>query len=142
MNSEKKIQSQLYRMYELRTELLRGQESYKKMIPQYKAIIDIYTHSKRKKDVPENFLSQFEEDLTNLKKGLDNINYRLNCIGALLTKAEENPDSRSIVDWFVTLIFNALGMGLNDKEEQDDKNAVILEMPKDYKPEEKSESAE
>lgn len=100
------LESQLYRIYELETELLRGREQYSKAIPQYEALIDIVDKSGRIEELPDNFIDSTKDDLANITKGLHNIEQRLAYINILREKIEQNPEAEQIL----TLTMYALGL--------------------------------
>lgn len=107
------LESQMYKMNELQTELTRGKEQYEKALPQYEALLDIVKKSDREEELPEGFAATTEGDMLNIQKGLDNINKRLGYIGILLDKAKDNAE----VEGIVTLTLLALGIGLDAEKE-------------------------
>ena len=107
------LESQMYKLNELRAELSRGKEQYEKALPQYDALLDIIKQSEREDELPEGFTSTTEGDRNNIERGLCNIERRLGYIGILLEKAKENPD----VEGIVTLTLLSLGIGLGEFEE-------------------------
>jgi hypothetical protein len=107
------LESQMYKLNELQTELSRGREQYMKALPQYDALLDIIKKSEREDELPEGFVSTTEGDRNNIQKGLCNIEHRLGYIGILLEKAKENPE----IDGIVTLTLLSLGIGLGEFEE-------------------------
>ena len=80
------LESQMYKLNELQTELIRGKEQYEKAIPQYDALLDIIAKSGREAELPENFVETTTEDKGNIQKGLNNINKRLGYIEMLFDK--------------------------------------------------------
>lgn len=115
---EQKIESKLYRMFELQRELTTGKEQYEKMLPSYQKIAATLGKIKDD-DVVATAKKQFEDDVESIKKGLDNINIRLNAIDLLLKKSDEGDEAREIVGWFVTMIFTALGIDLSDNSDSE-----------------------
>lgn len=107
------LESQMYKLNELQTELIRGKEQYEKAIPQYDALLDIIAKSNREAELPENFVETTTEDKGNIQKGLNNINKRLGYIEMLFDKAKKNKD----VEGIVTLTMLALGIGLTEANE-------------------------
>ena len=106
------LESQMYKLHELHTELVRGKEQYEKAIPQYDALIDIIKKSGHEDKLPEKFIETTIEDKQNIQKGLVNINCRLGYIKMLFDKAQTNEE----VDAIVTLTLLALGIGLNEPD--------------------------
>ena len=111
--NKSKTASKLYRLYELQRELDSGKDQYEKMLPQYKALVE-----KLKADDNEAFVkqvvNQFETDAKSIQTGLENIQKRQWALNLILSKADESEESKTVVDWFVTMIFTALGIDLND----------------------------
>lgn len=107
------LESQMYKLNELQTELIRGKEQYEKAIPQYDALLDIIEKSGREEELPEGFVATTDGDMRNIEKGLCNIERRLGYIRILLEKAKENPE----IDGIVTLTLLSLGIGLGEFEE-------------------------
>lgn len=106
------LESQMYKLNELQTELIRGKEQYTKALPQYDALLDIIKKSNREDELPEGFITTTETDRRNIEKGLCNIERRLGYIRILLEKAKENPE----IDGIVTLTLLSLGIGLREFE--------------------------
>lgn len=106
------LESQLFKIFELETELKRGAEQYSAAIPQYEALLDIVKASNRIQELPEGFCEHTEEDLENIKKGLRNIRKRLMYIQMLKDKAKDNSDAEGLI----TLVFLALGIGVETEE--------------------------
>lgn len=106
------LESQMYKLHELQTELVRGKEQYEKAIPQYNALIDIIKKSGHEDKLPDGFIATTMEDKKNIQKGLVNINCRLGYIKMLFDKAQTNEDVEAIV----TLTLLALGIGLNEPD--------------------------
>ena len=119
--NKSKTASKLYRLYELQRELDSGKEQYEKMLPQYKALVE-----KLKADDNEAFVkqvvNQFETDAKSIQTGLENIQKRQWALNLILSKADESEESKTVVDWFVTMIFTALGIDLNDTANDSSKN--------------------
>lgn len=107
------LESQLYKLNELQTELVRGKEQYEKTLPQYEALLDIIEKSGREEELPEGFAATTDGDMRNIQKGLCNIERRLGYIGILLEKAKENPE----IEGIITLTLLSLGIGLGEFEE-------------------------
>ena len=107
------VESQMYKLNELQTELSRGKEQYEKALPQYDALLDIIKQSEREEELPEGFVSTTETDRNNIQKGLDNINKRLGYIGILLDKAKTD----KTVEGIVTMTLLSLGIGLETTED-------------------------
>lgn len=109
--------SQLYRIYEVQRELSLGKEKYGEMVPQYEAIIAALSESDKKDQFPKETIEQFEKDLGDIKKGLENIDYRLSLIDELQKQIDQGDEQRQIVDFFVSATLTILGIGLSDPEE-------------------------
>ena len=114
------IENQIYRIYELQAELKRGKENYEKMLLQYQAVIDALTESGKKDQFPEGTIEQFTKDKADIQKGLENIGYRLKMIDMLLNYGKSSNESKAIVEYFVSLVFQILGLGLPGAEESDE----------------------
>lgn len=108
------LESQMYKLNELQTELSRGREQYMKALPQYDALLDIIKKSEREDELPEGFVSTTETDRGNIQKGLDNINKRLCYIRILLDKAKEDKS----IEGIVTMTLLSLGIGLETATEE------------------------
>lgn len=106
------LESQLYKLHELKAELDRGNEQYQKALPQYQALLDIVEKSGKLDKLPENFIETLRDDMKNIKRGLTNINKRQIYIQMLLDKVKDNPE----VEGIITLTLLSLGIGLDTEE--------------------------
>jgi hypothetical protein len=100
----------MYALYELRTRLNESVDNYNKIIAQYEIILDIINNSERKSEIPDDFVTGFNEDKTKMKASIEEIKKRLTYINILIDQYEKKDDNGQKVEQIVTLVFDSLGI--------------------------------
>lgn len=118
--AKQKMESKFYRIFELQQELKNGKEQYEKMAPSYRKFIEELKKIENPDELVTDAIKQFESDADSIDKGLENIKRRLWAIELLLQKSDESDEAKEIVNWFVTLVFTALGIDLTADSTSDD----------------------
>jgi len=104
------LESKMAKLYELQTQLKRDLEDHKKLVKQYKLLIDIVTKSNKSKDLPKDFLEAIKNYCKQSDEIVKKINLRLTYIATLTDWYEKKDEKSVIVDQVVTLTFESLGI--------------------------------
>jgi hypothetical protein len=112
MSEEKSfdLESRMYALYELRTKLRDGIDNYNKIIAQYEIIIDVVEKSDRRKEIPDDFVTGFNEEKMKMKQAIPEMEKRVSYLSMLIDRYEKKDADGQNVDQIVTLLFNALGI--------------------------------
>lgn len=107
---EKEINNNFYYFYELKERIQKTIETNKDLIVKYNVLIDIVNESNRADELPEGFIKDFEDAITNINEKIKIFEHKLLVINTLFDKYEKSKkEVREIVD----LVLDALN--LNDK---------------------------
>lgn len=110
------LESQISKLYELRTQLRNGQANYEKLLVQYDALITVIKESK-KEDLPDDFVSGLIDNKNQFLEALPKMKLRISYLDSLIGRYEKQDDDSKLVEEIVTLVFNSLGIVTDAPEE-------------------------
>lgn len=116
------LESQIYKLYELRTQLKKGIEHYETLFEQYTTLIGLVKESGKEESLPENFADGLEDYKSQLAGMLPQMKLRVSYLDLLIAQYEESGDKGAKVDEIVTLLFNSLGIDQSTPEEATEEN--------------------
>ena len=116
---DKKVESRMGRLYELKTELARSIENLNKLNVQYDVLVGIIKDSGKEDQLPDDFVSSIGEYKNNLSNQLTIINERLSYLNEIITAYEKQDKKATEIDRIVSLTLASLGLGISNDEQSE-----------------------
>lgn len=132
-NNHFALESQISKIYELKSRFEKELENFEQTKPQYDALIDIIEKSGRIEELPPNFLEGVKKDRQELETAGEVIGQRLGILKILVDKyeaiAKENNENTGIetnsVNEILTLVFYGLGIANFDVPENKEESEEV-----------------